>query len=90
MNFFSYIRVLTNESRITLHLPERSSVRDLLGLLAERYDGVFGDLLIGEESRIRQQVAILINGKGVGILNGLDTPLRDGDSVSILPAVGGG
>lgn len=90
MKFFATVRALTNEYRVTVSLPEKSSVLDLLHALAPRYGADFSDYIFLDESRLNKHVVIIKNGRGVGILDGLGTLLQDGDSVSIMPAVGGG
>ncbi|MPZ22191.1 MAG: molybdopterin synthase sulfur carrier subunit, partial [Dehalococcoidia bacterium] len=39
---------------------------------------------------IRRFVNVFVNGEDVRFLNGLQTDLKDGDEVSIVPAVAGG
>lgn len=46
--------------------------------------------IVTEEGRLREGVLILINGIHVQHLKGLETPLKDGDEVSVFPPGGGG
>ena len=46
--------------------------------------------LCDEGGEIRRFVNIYVNGEDVRFLQGLATPLKDGDEVSIVPAVAGG
>lgn len=46
--------------------------------------------LMDETGQIRRFVNIYINGDDVRFLDGLGTALKDGDEVSIVPAVAGG
>lgn len=46
--------------------------------------------LCDESGDIRRFVNIYVNGEDVRFLQGLATPLKDGDEVSIVPAVAGG
>ncbi|GAJ22964.1 unnamed protein product, partial [marine sediment metagenome] len=39
---------------------------------------------------LRKTVNILVNGRGLDLLQKLDTPLKDGDVVAIFPPVAGG
>lgn len=84
------MRALTNEYQVTVSLPEESSVLDLLHALKPRYTSEFSDYIFSDSSSLNKHVVIIKNGRGVGILDGLGTLLTDGDSVSIMPAVGGG
>jgi MoaD family protein len=90
VHFFANVRVLTNEDRITISLPEKSIVLDLLQTLVSRYSDSFRDFVFSDEGHLNEYVVIIKNGRGVGILDGLDTLLYDGDLIAIMPAVGGG
>ena len=67
---------------------EPMSVGTVLADLEAEYDGLDGQLLEGEE--IRPQLSILKNGREVIHLEGTETTLSDGDSLSIFPPVAGG
>ncbi|MDP6101070.1 MAG: MoaD family protein [Dehalococcoidia bacterium] len=54
-----------------------------------RFPG-FKERVIDPNGAIKQFVSIFINGEDVRYIQSLDTPLLDGDQVSILPAVAGG
>jgi len=52
-----------------------------------------GDLrrhLYQDDGRLRSFVNVYVNDDDVRYLSSLDTPLKEGDEVSILPAVAGG
>lgn len=52
------------------------------------YPGIGERLLDG--SGLRRFVNVYLNDEDVRFLDGLDTPVADGDSITILPAVAGG
>jgi molybdopterin converting factor small subunit len=56
--------------------------------LDQQYPGI-GDRLL-ENGSLRRFINIYINDEDVRFLGSLDAPLKDGDSVTILPAVAGG
>lgn len=47
-------------------------------------------LLRGEDGTLRPKVMIYVNDVHVRLLQGVDTPLRDGDQVYVVPMVMGG
>ncbi len=67
---------------------EGGTVGEVLDSLYERY----GELRsrIAEDGGLRRFVNVYVGGEDIRFLNGLDTPVRDGDEVTILPAVAGG
>lgn len=66
--------------------------RDVRGLLAElrRQHPEVHVRLCDERGEPRQHINVFVNNDHVRALAALDTPLADGDVVTILPAVSGG
>jgi sulfur-carrier protein len=46
--------------------------------------------LFGDEGDLNRYVNVYLNDEDVRVLNGLDTAVKDGDTVVILPAMAGG
>jgi molybdopterin converting factor small subunit len=65
-----------------------SSLAALIADLDLNYAGL-GERLL-EDGALRRFINIYINDEDVRFLGGLDSPVKDGDSVTILPAVAGG
>jgi molybdopterin synthase sulfur carrier subunit len=57
--------------------------------LERRYAGIKARLC-EESGEVRRFVNIFVNDEDIRFLNGLDTELKDGDEVSIIPAIAGG
>lgn len=57
--------------------------------LEARYPGI-RQRLLDERGDLRRFVNVFVNGEDVRFLAGLETALREGDEVSIVPAVAGG
>lgn len=53
------------------------------------YPGI-RERVMDETGQLRRFVNIYVNGDDVRFIDGLGTPLKDGDEVSIVPAVAGG
>jgi molybdopterin synthase sulfur carrier subunit len=64
------------------------TVRDLLGDLERRYPGLTEGIVNGDG--LHRFVNLYVNGEDVRYLDALSTPVTEGDTVSILPAVAGG
>ena len=65
------------------------TVRDLLQDLERRYPGMAGRILT-DEGRLHRFVNLYVNDEDVRYLGSLETAVKEGDTVSILPAVAGG
>jgi sulfur-carrier protein len=66
-----------------------ASVKEVLGTLADRYP-VLGKRLFAADGRLNRFVNIYLNDEDIRFLENLDTVLKDGDSVQIVPAIAGG
>jgi sulfur-carrier protein len=67
---------------------EGGTVAEVLDALYER----FGELKarIADDDGLRRFVNVYVGGEDIRFLDGLNTPVSDGDEVTILPAVAGG
>jgi sulfur-carrier protein len=65
-----------------------STLRELLDDLESRHAGLSGRVVEG--GALRRFVNVYVNDEDVRFTGGLDTPVAEGDSVTILPAVAGG
>lgn len=68
---------------------EARTIADMVAELEGRFPGMRERLLDGAGG-IRKFVAVYVNGDDVRFLQDLQTPLVDGDEVSIIPAIAGG
>ncbi|MCC6443074.1 MAG: MoaD/ThiS family protein [Armatimonadetes bacterium] len=68
---------------------EASTVRGLLATLAGQFPGL-EERLSDPEGRLRVFVNLFVNGEDIRCLEGLDTPLNDGDEVVLASSSAGG
>jgi molybdopterin synthase sulfur carrier subunit len=68
---------------------EGGTVSEVLTTLERDHPG-FRERLYDERGEIRRFVNIYVAGEDIRFLKGLDTPLKEGEEVSIVPAVAGG
>jgi molybdopterin synthase sulfur carrier subunit len=68
---------------------EGATLREVLSALDAAHAG-FADRLFDAEGDLHKFVNIFVADDDVRYLQGLDTPVKDGDTVSIIPAVAGG
>jgi molybdopterin converting factor small subunit len=66
-----------------------SSVGEVLTALESAHPG-FKERLLDENGGLRRFVNVFVSDDDVRFLQGLDTPVPDGETVSIIPAVAGG
>lgn len=68
---------------------DATSVQELIGALETAHAGL-KERLVAEDGNLRRFVNLYVNEEDVRFLQGLETPLKDGDEVSIVPAIAGG
>jgi molybdopterin synthase sulfur carrier subunit len=68
---------------------EGSTVGEVLKGLDAAHPG-FGDRLFDDTGTLRRFVNVFLADEDVRFLDGLDTPVADGQTLSIVPAVAGG
>jgi sulfur-carrier protein len=68
---------------------EGSTVGEVLTTLSEEYPGLSGQV-IDDKGSLHKFVNVYLNDDDVRYLSALDTPVKESDEISILPAVAGG
>ena len=68
---------------------EAGTLREAVAQLAEQNEE-FKTRLLDDSGELRRFVNVYVNEEDVRFLQKLDTPLKDGDEVSIVPAIAGG
>jgi molybdopterin converting factor small subunit len=66
-----------------------ATVGETLKALDSKYPGI-GERLFDEAGNLRRFVNVFLADEDVRFLDGLDTPVQDGQTISVVPAVAGG
>ena len=81
------LRKLTNG--VDTVIVSGSTIREVIDNLESGYPGIL-ERLLTSESVLRTFINIYINDEDIRFLNDLDTPVKETDEISILPAIAGG
>jgi len=87
------IRIPTQLRTLTGGANEVSAEGATVGEVLKGLDAVhpgIGDRLFDDDGRLRRFVNVFLADEDVRFLDGLDTAVLDGQTVSIIPAVAGG
>ncbi len=68
---------------------EASTIKEAIEKLEEKFPG-FKERLLDENGELRKFVNLYLNDEDIRFLKGIDTELKDGDTISIVPAIAGG
>ncbi len=90
INFFTLFRLELGIKNIDIDIDKKIKLRDLLYLAEDISKKKFIHKLIDEKDGLLDSAIILINGKNVHHLQGLDTIIKNGDEIALFPPGGGG
>jgi molybdopterin synthase sulfur carrier subunit len=81
------LRKLTNNEEIIE--VKAGSIADAFADLQARFPGI-KERLLDDSGAVRRFVNVYVNEEDIRFLQNLDTKVKDGDEVSIIPAIAGG
>jgi molybdopterin synthase sulfur carrier subunit len=93
VRFFTNLREIVDKREETLVFPnsEKVTVDLVLKTLSKKYGDPFTTYVYkGKTGQPKNFLQFLVNGTSTATLNGLETELKDGNVLAILPPVGGG
>jgi len=85
VKFLGPVREATGVKKAQISVED---VRKALSQLGKRFPTLEEEFLQSDGKY--KKIVILLNGRNVDNLEGLDTPLEDDDSLALVPPVGGG
>ncbi|MBG87204.1 MAG: molybdopterin synthase sulfur carrier subunit [Verrucomicrobiales bacterium] len=81
------LRKLTNDEELVT--VEAKTIGDAIAELQTKYPGI-QERLVDENGEVRRFVNIYLNEEDIRFLDNKNTEIKDGDEVSIIPAIAGG
>ena len=90
VKFLGAFRHFLGAAELGLSLKDLASIDELVNTLVREVPEIEKSLIDQQLENPRPNALILVNGKEIGVLDGLDTRLKDGDEVVLIPVVHGG
>jgi len=85
------LKNILGQREFEVTIPPGSTVKDLLSWMVNKWgDKLSPHLFKPGSDSILPQIRLMVNGRSIEFLNGMDTVLQDGDEFSMLPLVTGG
>jgi molybdopterin synthase sulfur carrier subunit len=90
LKFIGALRHASGNEKIALDCKAGASLMDLVNAVTKELPALRRNLLDEQLEEPKPNALILVNGKEISVLNGLETKLKDGDEVVFVPVVHGG
>jgi MoaD family protein len=93
VRFFTVLREVTGKKEETLQFSEnpKTTIDTVLKALANRYGKPFTEYVYEQSTgEVKGFLQFFINGQSATAFNGLQSELKDGDTLAIVPPFGGG
>jgi MoaD family protein len=92
VEYIGHIKNLVENRHVEqVEIPEKSTMTTLLTVLSEKHGGPFKKAVYEKGSLdVKPNFIVTVNGYLLNQLQGLDTRLKDGDTVILMSVVSGG
>ena len=91
VKFLGVFRQFSGRNRVLVKLEEPPTVRKMIQKLTEAFSSEFKRALVDPELEDpRPNALILVNGREINVLQGLETEVKDGDELVLVPVSHGG
>jgi molybdopterin synthase sulfur carrier subunit len=90
IKFIGALRHISGKTQLTVNFQEGTVLKDLIENLSKETPSLkktWGDQQLNDA---RSNSLVLVNGREISVLSGLETKLSDGDEVVFIPVVHGG
>ncbi len=87
LRFFANFREAVGQKELDWETEEGATVGTVLHAVEQEYPEVD---IFNEDGEIREFLSIMKNGREVDYMDGTETPLSAGDTLSVFPPVAGG
>ncbi|MEX2376270.1 MAG: ubiquitin-like small modifier protein 1 [Dehalococcoidia bacterium] len=79
-------RITSNRENVTV---EGTTVREVLDAMEREFPG-FANLVYDDDHQVPTHINVYLNNTEIHDLEGIETPVSDGDQVAVIPALAGG
>ena len=90
VKFVGAFRHFSGIDEFCLDFEDKNSVGDLMTALIKKLPEIESSLVDQYAENSSPNALILVNGREIGVLAGVNTILKDGDEVVLVPVVHGG
>ena len=89
VRLYATLRQIAGTREVEIPVEGQQAVGDVLRAVVERYPRL-SEAIWNADGSLAGHVAVVLNGRDVRHLDGVDTPISDDDRLDVFPPVGGG
>ena len=90
VRFIGSLRASLKKSELSLAVKKPLSLKRFIESIIKKNPKLETALISPELNDPRLNALILVNGRDISVLNGMNTVLKDGDELTVVPVVHGG
>jgi len=90
VRFVGSFRSITRKTKLAIKLEGSLALREVIWNMVKEKPALRRVLIDPELEKPRSNALILVNGREISVLNGLETMLKEGDEVVFVPVLHGG
>jgi len=87
IRFFGVFRSITGKNEVSIEFKDTIRLKEVIKEIVEEMPRLERTLVDPDLEDPRPNTLILVNGKEISVLNGLETMLKDGDEVIFIPVL---
>jgi len=87
IRFFGVFRSITGKNKVSIEFEDAIRLQEVIKEIVEGIPRLERTLVDPDLEDPRPNTLILVNGKEISVLNGLETVLKDGDEVIFIPVL---
>ena len=85
------LKRILGDGEFEFTIPEGNTLRELLAQLIHQWGDEFASYVFNDDRTVvLPHIRLMVNGQDIAFLSGMDTILKEGDEILILPPASGG
>jgi molybdopterin synthase sulfur carrier subunit len=89
VRFFGTLRQFAGAKEVEVGVEPGDTARIVLEKIRAECPALV-EKILDDDGNMRNSIHVLVNGRSIRYLDGLSSPIHEGDQIALFPAVGGG